>query len=297
MPRHWWHDGADLSAARPQNTPPATPSRFSGRPDHRPAAPSRFSGRSGEMAEADMALPVPDDLHPTAGVRVRRRRRLHLIAAQHGGCFTIAHTREAGYDRRARHHHLGYGNWRRTDAPGVYRLTGWPIDPAEPYHAWLLWAGAGAELTSWSALDVSGVLDVLPGPLTVVTPGEEHPRAERPDPRAPVHLVRPGTTRRRRDRVPQADPALVRVHLPGDAALPSVVIDGLPSRSVEESLCIALKTSVGAVAVYAGRLTERLLDEGIVDLRTMLDTARHCRSTRMLDLLWPRIGRRRGDAV
>ena len=126
-----------------------------------------------------MALPVPDDLHPTAGVRVRRRRRLHLIAAQHGGCFTIAHTREAGYDRRARHHHLSYGNWRRTDAPGVYRLTGWPIDPAEPYHAWLLWAGAGAELTSWSALDVSGVLDVLPGPLTVVTPGEAHPRAER----------------------------------------------------------------------------------------------------------------------
>lgn len=246
---------------------------------------SRFPGRFGEVAAEDMSLPVPDDLHPNAGVRVRRRRRLHAIAARHGGCFTAAQAAQAaqaGYDRRARHHHLSYGNWRRTDAPQVFRLTGWPIDRAEPLHAWLLWAGTGSALTSWSGLDLHGVTDLR---LDLgSTPG------------APIDVAHAATKPRRARLAPAEHSDAVRLHRQQIAHLPPLFIGDLPVRPIEECLCVALQTSAGPVGRAAANLTESLVDAGTVELLDVLEAARHLRVPKMLDLLWPRLRTRHRPA-
>lgn len=256
-------------------------SRFSGRPDPDAVDPSRFSGRFGKLAAEDMDLPLADDDRPNAGRRVRRRRRLQVIAAQQGGCFTIPDTELAGYDRRARHHHLRYGNWRTTAAPKVYRLTGWPTDTAEPLHAWLLWAGAGAALTSWSAIGAHGYATPIEP-----TPVDRTP----PDPSSPVHLIRPrpAVRRDRLDTRPVRD-GLVLFHHRTAPELQGEVIDGLAVRPLAEALCVAVATSTGVQAAAASALVDSLLERELVDLRKLVDIAQRCNASRMLDLLWPRL--------
>lgn len=253
-------------------TPPAHPSRFSGRFEPTPADLSRFSGRYGEMEERDLSLPVPDDLHPNAGVRVRKRRRLQLVASQQGGCFTIAQAAAAGYDRRARYHHLTYGNWRPTVAPKVFRLTGWPIDELEQHHAWLLWAGPTAAFTSWTALALFGI------------ERPEQPAA------APLDLVRarPLGRRDRLDRSP-ADAGVVRFHVQWARHRHAQLVDGLVVRPLDEALCVAMQSAPGPAALrVASAVGERLMDEGLVDVGDMVDTARAMRCARALEAVWPR---------
>lgn len=268
-----------LSPATP--THPADLSRFSGRFEPTPADLSRFSGRLAGMAEGELSLPTPDDLHPKAGVRVRRRRRLHLLASQQGGCFTIGQAAQAGYDRRARHHHLSYGNWRRTDAPKVFRLTGWPVDALEPHQAWLLWAGPTAAFTSWTAVHLHGV----------ERPGE--PTA------AGLDLVR-ATSRGRRGRhdLSPVDGGSVRFHVQWARHLHAEVVDGLVVRPLGEALCVAMQTAPSPLAHRAAwAVAERLLDEGRLDAGALVDTARAMRCPRALEALWPRfVGRLRPAA-
>ena len=224
------------------------------------------------MAEGELSLPTPDDLHPNAGVRVRRRRRLQLVASQQGGCFTVVQAAQAGFDRRARHHHLSYGNWRPTDAPTVLRLTGWPVDAHEPYHSWLLWAGPTAAFTSWSGLHLHGV------------DGPEHPAA------TPLDLVRakPDNRRDRQDLSP-VHTGLVRFHVQWARHRQAELIEGLVVRPLDEAMCVAMQAAPGAMALRsAWAVAERLIDEGRVEVGAMVDTARAMRCARALEALWPR---------
>ena len=269
---------------------PARPSRKTGRSDTNPAEPSRKTGRSDtDGAEAtdgarsfafppthplDPDLPVPTPERPGLGVRVGRRRRLQAIAATQVGCFTTAQAFAAGLDRRARHHHLTYGNWRRTVAPGVFRLSHWPEDPHEHLRVWLLWAGGGASLTSWSALELLG--RVILGP------------------RATVHLLlgpQPNWRADRQRSVPHTGsvgrpPA--QLHRVRDIERSDHLIAGMAVRPVEEALATALMTSTRRST------SELLLHELIAreirrdpEARTrMLLTARSMSATRLTELIY-----------
>jgi hypothetical protein len=281
------HDPDGPMGLRPVDprTEPSQSSRFLGRSGESDPLPSRFSGRIGKLSPEDLLLPAADEDHPRAGLRVRRRRRLHALAAMHGGCFTIDDTRQAGYDRRARYHHLQYGNWRRTSAPGVYRLAGWPVDHFEDAHAWLLWAGPDAALTSWSALMVH------PSEAVKATPDPEAEAARM------VHLVGPDVrTRRIPDRTTGVGTTHVRLHHRWLPDTSSLRIRDLSVRPLDEALCIAVWSSSGQDAARAAELTDRLLDEDLIDLDELLHTAQRLRVSTMLDLLWPRLRPARKDA-
>ena len=262
-------------------TPRAETSRFSGRFEPTPADLSRSSGRFGEMEESDLSLPTPDDLDPNAGARVRKRRRLQFVASQQGGCFTIAQAAAAGYDRRARYHHLSYGNWRSTVAPKVFRLTGWPVDELEEHHAWLLWAGPTAAITSWTALALRGI-----------------ERPEQPT-AAAIDLVR-ARPRGRRDRVDlsPAGAGVVKFHVQWARHRHAELVDGLVIRPLDEALCVAIQSAPGPAALrVASAVGERLMDEGLVDVGDLVDTARAMRCARALEAVWPRFtGRSRPAA-
>jgi hypothetical protein len=232
------------------------------------------------MDEGELSLPIPDDLHPNAGVRVRRRRRLHLVASQQGGCFTVQQAARAGYDRRARHHHLSYGNWRRTEAPKVYRLTGWPIDAHEAHHAWLLWAGPTAAFTGWTAIHLHGV-DGLDRPSEA------------------LDLVR-ARARGRRDRqdLSPVRSGAVTFHVQWARHRHAQLIDGLVTRPLDEALCVAMQAAQGAMALRAAStLVVRLLDERVLDPATLVDTARAMRCARALEAVWPRFVARSRSAA
>jgi len=238
-----------------------------------PARPSRFSGRSGkEQLEegrpvrwpelrppepADPDLPVPTPEMPNKGVRVGRRRRLLRVAADQMGLFTVAQAFDAGLDRRARYHHLTYGNWRRTEAPSVLRLSGWPPDPHERLRAWMLWAGPGAVLTSWTALGLAGL--TAHGPRVPV--GLE----------VPFGRDRAGRRRRQRlqrqldDAAHSAGYRMAELHrsVPGTHR----DHDGMPVRPPEEAICAAVNQSrSGGVAID---LAKALLEAGRFDERDL----------------------------
>ena len=234
---------------------------------------SSFSGQFGLLAAEDPDLPVPDPDHPRAGVRVRRRRRLQRIASCQEGLFTIGQAASAGLDRRARYHHLHYGNWRYTDTPGVYRLVSWPPDPLERMRSWSL-AIDLAPLTSWSALEA---LD-----LTVAGP------------RQPVHLA--VADRRRRKKLVRtvcADLASVRLHEAHSPLVESLNVHGLTVRPASEALCVVVMGERARPSSCAQTLalTEQLIDLGKVDLQELMSVAASIGAGTVLDAFWTRYER------
>ncbi len=226
------------------------------------ANPSRKTGRSGKVdrdglharfpelrppERVDPDLPVPTADMPRKGVRVARRRRLLRIAGAQDGLFTVAQAASAGLDRRARHHHLTYGNWRRTDAPDVLRLAGWPPDAHERLRSWLLWAGPGALLTSWTALGLAGLTAL--GPRMPV------------DLEVPFGRNRAGQRRRQRLlRQLSASGSRAEVHLlPAVDSRTSDLVSGLAVRQPAEAICAAINHGSGSIA--AG-VTMALLEQG-----------------------------------
>jgi hypothetical protein len=207
---------------------------------------------------------------PRKGVRVARRRRLLRIAGGQHGLFTTAQAAEAGLDRRARHHHLSYGNWRRTAAPDVFRLAGWPPDEHERLRSWLLWAGPGAHLTAWTALGLAGLIGT--------------------GPRVPVDLEIPWTGdrngRRRRQRLlgqlqSSEIGAGVRVHRA--VAARSDQIDGLRTRPAAEAFCAAINDRPHSIALG---LLGQLLDDGQVSRRDLFIATSSIRCGPVMELLF-----------
>ncbi len=283
-------------------TTPAEPSRKTGRFGTTPDEPSRKTGRFGSSGDegadapilhvdevvaaahfppshpSDPNLPVPTPERPKLGTRVGRRRRLQALAATQEGCFTVAQARAAGLDRKARHHHLSYGNWRATVAPGVFRLSHWPDDPHENVRAWLLWGGPGAALTSWSALELLG--------RTVVGP------------HATVDLLlgpRPGWRNDRRQRVPDsADRSTppARLHDRRAPELADLTISGMAVRPVEEALAAALVTAAprSVMEALAHQLIAREIAKDADARIRLLLTARSMSATRLTELIYdPRV--------
>lgn len=216
----------------------------------------------------DPALPVPTRSMPRKGVRVARRRRLLRTAGRQHGLFTVEQAAQAGLDRRARHHHLSYGNWRRTQAPGVLRLAGWPPDPLERLRAWQLWAGPEACLTSWTALGLLG--------LTASGP------------RVPVDLeVSFGLdrgSRRRRERMLSeihsvGSPSPARLHR--RIAAPATEVDGLRCRPAAESLCAAVNHQRSSIPVG---VAEALIEHGHLTMSELLDAAHAVQCPRLIEL-------------
>jgi hypothetical protein len=223
------------------------------------AKPSGKTGRFGKVSEEgaevgrparwaperlDPDLPVPTPEMPRKGVRVARRRRLLRVAGGQVGLFTVAQAAAAGLDRRARHHHLSYGNWRRTDAPDVFRIAGWPPDPHERLRCWLLWAGPGAKLTAWTALGLAGLIGS--GPRVPV------------DVEVPFGPGRVGRRRRSRLRQQLSDlgpVAPVNLHpaVPGGAD----VVSGMSVRAPAEAMCAAVDTHSAIAMDLAADLLER----------------------------------------
>jgi hypothetical protein len=252
------------------------------------AKPSRKTGRFGAVdlggpqvgrAEfgvrdrVDPDLPVPTPEMPRKGVRVARRRRLLHVAGAQEGLFTVAQAAEAGLDRRARHHHLSYGNWRRTDAPDVFRLAGWPHDPHERVRAWLLWAGPGAVLTSWTALGLSGL--TAAGPRVPV------------DLEVPFGHDRVGQRRRQRlQRQLSAIGGTSPVHLhravPGSAH----VIAGLTVRPPAQAICAAVNHQRSSIALG---LASALIDRGDVSAFDLLSASQEIGCGPITELLYRRL--------
>ena len=218
------------------------------------------SGVSADPLDPD--LPRPTEAMPNKGVRVARRRRLLRVAAAQEGLFTVAQAFAAGLDRRARHHHLSYGNWRRTAAPDVFRLVGWPADRHERLRCWLLWAGPGAVLTSWTALGVTGITTGGPGvPVDVEVPGG-HDRPSR---------------RRRQRLLRQLDEsgAVGDVRLHRSVQGPVLHVDGLAVRPPAGAICAAISRHRPEVALA---LAAELLGSGHLEAADLGDAARaaHC---------------------
>lgn len=249
--------------------------------------PSRKTGHLAELAgegprfpglapprRADPDLPVPDEQHPRAGVRVRRRRRLQAVAAVQHGLFTVDQARDAGLDRRARHHHLSYGNWRRSAAPGVLRLSSWPDDRFEDHRAWLLWGGPCAALTSWTALELHRVTVAGPrAPIELCLPA---PRTDE------EHRAR----RRRVDRLSSNGAPhrpLPRLHRAAHRGSVTEV-DGLQVVPIAEALCAAAAGSPST----AVPLADHLIELGRVDHDDVLETALRMQPNPLVEHLFRR---------
>jgi hypothetical protein len=209
---------------------------------------------------------------PNKGVRVARRRRLLRVAGTQHGLFTVRQAADAGLDRRARHHHLSYGNWRRTAAPQVFRLAGWPPDEHERLRSWLLWAGPGAHLTSWTALGLAGLVGT--------------------GPRVPVDLEIPFTPdragrRRRQVMLGQIDAAggrnQVRIHRAVRAR--TSLVDGMELRTPAVAICTAINVP-GSIALG---LAEDLLDRGHLQMADLIDASHATDCRRLMEVLFARL--------
>lgn len=270
---------------------PSTPKH----PSHELAKPSQKTGRSGKFENGvgevgtlglrpepprDPDRPRPTVASPRKGTRVARRRRLHAVASTQHGLFTREQAAAVGHDRRTRYHHLEYGNWRATEAPGVYRLSGWAPDPAERLRAWLLWAGPRASITSWTALALhnltvagprSRVEIVVPAPLDRPS-RRRHARLQAQlvslDAAAPTVSRGPGATLPSPTLV--GPPAVLHARSTGSP----LVIDGLRVSSPTEALCVAVRGADGRGRhPVALALIEALLDLGAVDQNDLAATA------------------------
>jgi hypothetical protein len=233
----------------------------------------RFPGLA-PPRRADPDLPTPDQQHPRAGVRVRRRRRLQSVAAVQHGLFTVDQARDAGLDRRARHHHLSYGNWRRSAAPGVLRLCGWPDDEHEDHRAWLLWGGPGAALTSWTALELHRV--TVAGPRAPIELGLPAPRTDE-EHRARVRQVDRLSSSGSVHRPPP------RLHRSRHRA-PVTEVDGLRVLPIADALCAAAAGSPST----AIPLVDHLIERGRVDRHDVFDVALRMQPNPLLEHLFRR---------
>lgn len=250
-----------------------------------PAKPSRKTGRFGNGGESgpdtrwsdlrppepvDPDLPKPTLDMPRKGVRVARRRRLLRIAGDQHGLFTTAQAAQAGLDRRARHHHLSYGNWRRTAAPGVLRLAGWPPDEHERLRSWLLWAGPDAHLTAWTALGLAGLIGTgprVPVDLEIPWTGDRDGRRRRQRLLGQLHSSDVGTG--------------VRLHRAVTAR--SDRIDGLRTRPAAEALCAAVNDRPDSIALG---LLGQLLERGQVSRHELFLATSSIRCVPVLELLF-----------
>lgn len=204
--------------------------------------------------------------------------------------FTTRQAAAAGLDRRARHHHLTYGNWRRTEAPGVFKLVGWPSDDLERCRAWLLWAGPGAALTSWTALELLGC--TVAGPRTPVG-------LAMPSPVTRNDVRRRRAARRVLQQLAEGAPTAPTVHPSGvrygaPAALlplvpghPASCVDGLAVRPATEAMCAAVVElgSRCSRSVVLG-VMDQLVDAGHLDRWVLARTAVLMGITPVRDHLW-----------
>lgn len=255
------------------STQPAKPSRKTGRFGKAEIESTGYSFPGVPAQPVDPDLPVPTSRMPNKGVRVARRRRLLATAGSQHGLFTVDQARDAGLDRRARHHHLSYGNWRRTAAPRVFRLAGWPPDEHEAVRAWLLWAGPGAAITSFTGLGLLNVIGTGPlMPIVLEVPFERHRAGQRRRSRLMSELP--------------TDRSGVSVHvLPAGPPDGLVVQDGLTIRSPAGALCAAVNSAPSSIALG---LAAQLLDLGALSEQELLHAAQQMRCTRVLDVLFER---------
>jgi hypothetical protein len=139
--------------------------------------------------------------------------------------------------------------------------------------SWLLWAGPGAVVTSWTALGLLGVIGT--------------------GPRMPILLEVPFS----RDRAGQRKRARLRAELP--TGRPSVSVDlcpmtasgellmvqGMAVRPLTVALCAAVNGAPSSVALG---LATRLLDVAALSEQALFRAAQDTRCTRLLDLLFDR---------
>lgn len=84
------------------------------------------------------------------------RRRLFNLAAEQGGYFTAAQTKEIGYSYQAQAHHVAAGNWLRIDR-GLFRLAEWIPDRHDDLARWTLWSKGRGVVSHETALSVHGI--------------------------------------------------------------------------------------------------------------------------------------------
>jgi hypothetical protein len=218
------------------------------------------------------------------GPRLARRRSLLQVAGRQRGLFTSADARSIGYTASAASRQRSSGNWRPTAAPGVWRLDGLPRVVAENASAWTLWWNADGELTSWSALEVLGLVDA--------------------DSSRSVHFVRPAaapgravartrTWRRRLEAALQRkELVLHRSQRPHERA---ISLDHLRIRPAAEALCVAICYRDPLCPVSDGdadALIARLLARHVVTIDQLAHCATDLGAARVLELVWQRQGRR-----
>lgn len=97
------------------------------------------------------------------------RRRLFDLAAQQGGYFTAAQAREAGYSYQAQAHHVGVGNWLRSDR-GLFRLAEWVPDVHDELSRWTLWSRGRGVVSHETALSVHGTGEFESGRVHLTVP-------------------------------------------------------------------------------------------------------------------------------
>lgn len=239
----------------------------------------------------DPDLPVPDRDHPRAGVRVGRRRALHAVAALQHGLFTTAQAARAGLDRRARYHHLTYGNWRRTEAPGIFRLAGWPPDPHERLRAWLLWGGPDAAITGWYCLEAHRL--TVAGPRCTIDLSLPRARTydgHRRDLAARRRLSavlegRPGAPKVLPSPASNGPP--VRLHRRRPSASSVDTADGLRLRPPEDAICDLV--SEGSSTELVLSLMDELVRLGRLDALAMIAAATEGSHLRVRDHLFVRL--------
>lgn len=103
------------------------------------------------------------------GPRQDLRRQVHELAFRQSGYFTAAQARSIGFTYQAQKYHADHGNWIRVDR-GMFRLPGWPSQPADSYARWSLWSGGRAVVSHDSALRVHDLSDVNPARVHLTVP-------------------------------------------------------------------------------------------------------------------------------
>jgi hypothetical protein len=85
------------------------------------------------------------------------------------------------------------------------------------------------------------------------------------------------------------DDGLVKVHVQWARHRHAQLIEGLVVRPLDEALCVAMQTAPGPMSLdAASAVAERLLDDGLLDAATVVDTARAMRCARAMEAVWPR---------
>lgn len=214
------------------------------------------------------------------GSRIARRRALLEVAGRQRGFFTSVDARSVGFTASAASRQRSVGNWLPTSAPGVWKLAEWPDTVAGDAAARALWWGPGAELTSWTALALLGL---------VAEDGQRQVHLQ-VDPL----LAWPPRDRRRtwrRELGSAMSTGQIVVHRSRIGSAPSVTVDHLRLRPATEALCVAINYRDPWRQIsepVAEQLVADLLDSGRVDLDLLVRTATSLSAARVLGLVWER---------